>query len=182
MSRETIESGGSARGWESVIKDGSIDHLGREGNWEASSYELTIDTRETDGAWLSICGDVTDFELRVRMMAQEGENASIFFRQHAGGQRFYQFDLSCRWQAVTVSKCDWNADPQISTIISAVNHELVRGWDYDVELAMRGESITTYVNGKLINQVRDAGYEKGGICLTAWKSRTRFTQPELRVY
>ena len=116
------------------------------------------------------------------MKAQEGGgNASIFFRQHGGGQHFYQFDLNCRWQAIVISKVDPDADPQLATI-SAVNYELVPGRDYDIELAMRGESITTYVDRRLVNQVRDDGYPKGGICLTAWKSRTRYFEPRLRLY
>ena len=53
---------------------------------------------------------------------------------------------------------------------------------YDVEIAVRGESITTYLDGKLVNQVRDADYPHGQICLTAWHSKTRFYDPRLRLY
>jgi hypothetical protein len=182
VSRETIRTGRGEIGFEPVIRDGSIAHLSREGNWQATRYEITVDALEGAGAWLSLSDAVTDFELRMRMMAQEGENASIFFRQHAGGQRFYQLDLHCRWQAVVISKVDWGVEPQLNSIISAVSHELLQGRDYDLELAVRGESITTCVDGKLVNQVRDGGYPQGGICLTAWKSRTRYVEPRLRIY
>lgn len=58
---------------------------------------------------------------------------------------------------------------------------LTAGMEYEIEIAARGESITTYVNGKLVNQVRDATCPRGGICLTAWHSETRFYNCCLRV-
>ena len=39
--------------------------------------------------------------------------------------------------------------------LSVVNYPLECGQEYDVEIAARKASITTYVDGKLINQVTD---------------------------
>ena len=47
---------------------------------------------------------------------------------------------------------------------------------------MRGESITTYIDGKLMNQVRDSEFSQGSICLTAWHAQTHYVEACLRVY
>ena len=178
MPRDKLHTHEGERGWEPVLRSGGLGGLVWDGNWDVSWNTLTVDATSGDGAWVAITDrDVEDFELKTRMIAVAGGNASIFFRQNSGGD-YYQFDLKCELQAVLISRTNSNGQ----RIISAVNHDLTAGVEYEIELATRGESITSYVNGQLVNQVRDAEYRSGGICLTAWRSKARFYDPCLRVY
>lgn len=180
MARDRIWTSKGDTGWTSILGKDGLQGLFYEGLWTREGNALAIDA-SNDGAWLSACAEVADFELRVRLTAPaRGGNASIFFRQHGEGKRYYQFDLRCAQHAVQVSKTDNGANR--SVVISSVNHEIVAGRPYAVEIAVRGESITTYVDGQAANQVRDADYPTGGVTLTAWRSKVRFEDPCIRVY
>lgn len=175
------DTGKDESGWASVLT-GGLSVLAHEGKWEISGLSLSVDALDGGGAWLCLTDrDIENFEFKTSMTAVTGGNASIFFRQHAQGAKCYEFDLKCEQQKVIVTKFNRN-DKKQRRIISAVNYELTPGRDYDVEIAVRGESITTYLDGKLVNEVRDADYPSGGICLTAWKSKTRFQDPCLRIF
>ncbi|MCK6470708.1 MAG: DUF1080 domain-containing protein [Planctomycetes bacterium] len=180
MARDRIWTSQGETGWTSILGKDGLEGLAYDGQWTREGNALCIDARN-GGAWLSASGEIVDFEFRARLTAPaRGGNASIFFRQHGEGKRYYQFDLRCAQQAVVVSKTDNGAGR--SAVISSVNHEIVAGRAYAVEIAVRGESITTYVDGQPANQVRDADFAKGAVTLTAWKSQVRFEDPCLRVY
>ena len=66
--------------------------------------------------------------------------------------------------------------------ISVVNFPFERGREYNVLVAERGESLTTYIDGKLVNQVRDGEYRNGGIALGLWWSTVAFRDPRIRHY
>jgi hypothetical protein len=173
MPRDVIRS---ERPREPILPDGKLVPGGFDGKWELSSHAVKVDAIGT-GAWLGFgSNDLADFEFKTGLTAVSGGNASIFFRQQ--GQNYYQFDLKCELQAAVVSR----TTAEGAIVISAVNFELFPGREYDIEIAARGESITTYIDGRLINQVRDATFPRGSLCLTAWQSRTQFSHPRLRVY
>lgn len=180
MPRDRIRTGRGEIAWETVLKTGSLAGLAYEGKWEAAGNTLRVDATGT-GVWLSVTErPVADFELKASLSVVESGNASIFFRQQTGAPRYYQFDLNARLQAAVVGRV--NGDAAKPTVISAVNFDLTPAFRYDVELAVRGESITTYVNGHLVNQVRDAEYREGHVCLTAWNSKPEFSDLRFRVY
>ena len=180
MSRDRIRTGRGEIPWEPVLKGGALAGLSFEGKWEVAGTALRVDASGR-GVWLSVTDrPVADFELKTALTVVSSGNASIFFRQQAGAPKYYQFDLNSRLQAAVIGRV--NGDAAKPTIISAVNLDLSSSLGYDVELAVRGESITTYVNGNLVNQVRDGEYPSGHICLTAWNSKPEFRDPRFRIY
>lgn len=181
MFRDRIQTGHGERSWESVIKNGALDPNTYGGKWEVLGSSLTVNAL-TEGAWLCATEKVVeDFEFKTALTAVSGGRASIFFRQHENGMKCYEFDLQCELQAIVVTIFNGN-DKKQRNIISAVNYEILKNKEYDIEIAMRGESITTYVNGQLVNQVRDGTYRQGHICLTAWHSKARFRDPKILIY
>jgi hypothetical protein len=180
MSREKIKIRKADRGWDPVLKSGTLDGLAHEGNWSVSGLSaLCVDATEGGGAWLALAEKASDFELRAGMEAPTGGgNASVFFRQQDGGN-YYQFDLKCDLQVLMISKVVQGRPPRV---LSAVNYELQPGREVRLELAARGDSLTSYVDGKLQNQAQDADFASGAVLLTAWKARTRYADLCLRLY
>jgi hypothetical protein len=65
--------------------------------------------------------------------------------------------------------------------LSVVNLEMARLQEMRVEIAIRDLSITTYVDGRLINQATDESFQAGPMAFAAWEARARFSRPEFRV-
>lgn len=55
------------------------------------------------------------------------------------------------------------------------------GTEYHVQIAVRGASLTTYIDGKLVNQVTDHSIVSGAIGLSTWRNRTAFRSPKIRI-
>ena len=68
------------------------------------------------------------------------------------------------------------------TKLDVVNCVLEGGQEYDIVLAVRGNSVTSYVNGMLTNRLTLPENPAGGIELALWGSSTtvRFRDPRVR--
>lgn len=121
--------------------------------------------------------DWRSYELRFALRVLEGGNAQIKLRQAPDGRSFYMVDFLFGWQALGVSK----VDPGGLRKLSVVNLEMTRHAEMRVEIAVRELSITTYVDGRLLNQVTDASFEAGPMAFSAWEAKASFGQPEFRV-
>jgi hypothetical protein len=121
--------------------------------------------------------DWRSYELRFALRVLEGGNAQIKLRLAPDGKRFYMVDFLFGWQALGVSR----VDPGGLRKLSVVNLEMSRHAEMRVEIAIRELSITTYVEGRLINQVTDDSFQAGPMAFAAWESKAQFGQPEFRV-
>lgn len=86
-------------------------------------------------------------------------------------------DFLFGWQALGVSRRDSRGLRKLSV----VNLEMSRLQEMRVEIAIRELSITTYVDGRLINQATDESFQAGPMAFAAWEAQARFSQPEFRV-
>ena len=59
-----------------------------------------------------------------------------------------------------------------------------KGREYHVLIAVRSHSITSYIDGQLVNRVTDGTHAGGGIAFGVWGKRTaaRFRDPMVRLY
>ena len=65
--------------------------------------------------------------------------------------------------------------------LSTVNLALERGTEYDVMVAARGQSLTSYVGGNLLSQVADDTFSRESILFTLWKRNVaRYRNPCIR--
>ena len=119
----------------------------------------------------------SDYELSFLMTPVSGGNAQAAFRLSEDGRNFYLLDFLLGWQAVAVSRV---VDGRV-TKLSVVNHPLHAGQEYEVQIAARGESLTSYVDGKLVNQVTDATFRTGPFGFMVWESRTAFRDVRYRL-
>lgn len=121
-----------------------------------------------------------DYELRSRVVAEAGGNIQMVFRLSDDGRRGYMLDLLFGWQAVAISRVDHASAERPVEKLSVVNHELRHGRGYDVELAARDFSLTSYVDGVLVNQVTAFEHRKGRFGFVVWNGRTTFDRPMYR--
>jgi len=125
--------------------------------------------------------DWMSYELRFGLQILEGANAQIRLRTSEDGKRFYLVDFLLGWQALGVSRVDHGPGGKGLQKLSVVNLEMARMAEMRVEIAIRELSITTYVDGRLVNQATDESFAAGPLAFCAWEAKARFSQPEFRV-
>jgi hypothetical protein len=178
MAREEVWGRDGNTRWLSML-DSKYDGLRKvQGPAEVAMGSITVDRQSTvvfgESNWKS-------YELKFGLQFLAGANAQIQLRRSEDGKQFYMVDFLFGWQALGVSRVDHRPGGKGLQKLSVVNLEMSKLKEYAVEIAMRELSITTYVDGKLINQVTDETFEAGPIAFGAWEAKARFIQPEFRV-
>jgi hypothetical protein len=104
-----------------------------------------------------------------------GGNAQLFFRMDEAAKRFYIFDMLMGWQAIAIRRITYDEMDHLSEAkLDGVNYPLRHGTEYAVTIALGDQSITTYVNGALVNRVTDGSWYHGKIGLNIWQAKTLF--------
>jgi hypothetical protein len=117
-----------------------------------------------------------DYECSLHVACEAGGEAEVRMRAR-DARHCYCVALLYGLQAVSVRLIDGDAPTRL---LSCVDAALDPGRAYDLRLAARGESITTYLDGRLINQLSDATHRSGGMGVGVWLSRVRFDAPRVR--
>lgn len=165
VDKQPIAPGTVPAHWEVVGKDGVVGELQKNG-----TTLLYGDPRWRD----------LEFSLLVTPLA--GGNAQILFRVDGQGRGFYLCDLLMGWQAVAVSRVTFDAQGNGSLVkLSVVDYPLAHQHEYAVTIAARDHSITTYIDGALVNQVTDSAWLYGQIGLNIWEAKTLFRDIRVRV-
>jgi hypothetical protein len=168
--------------WESLLQGEGLD------GWEVNGDPWT------PGAWSregdTIVADVGDgyrarivtgddtwrfYELKVQMTMVKGGSAQLWFNIHDNED--LHFAPLFGWQTAAIMAPD-------HTKLDVVNHVFERNREYDVVLAIRGNSVTTYIDGRLVNRLTLDHHPKAGIGLAVWGHNTvaRFRDPKIRHY
>jgi hypothetical protein len=152
-------------GWTVVGEDGLVGE-NRSGSTALSFGEPT---------WRNV-------ELSARITPQAGGNAAIMFRIDEDGGGWYTFDLMLGWQVAAIYKLTRNDQGAMDLVkLSTVNYTLERDHEYDVQIAARDHSITTYIDGELVNQLTDDTWSHGRVALSIWHAKTRYRNLRYRV-
>ena len=161
--------------WQPLLPPSGLEGLEARGHWVRTHETVTSEAGD-DAAFLYFgTSEWRDFELRVRVVPEAGGNVQIPFRLSEEGRAGYLLDFLIGWQAVAISRVGHGVEK-----LSVVNHRLELGREYHVELAARGHSLTSYINGSLVNQTTAFDYAQGRFALSVWNARTRFIQPMAR--
>jgi RNA polymerase sigma-70 factor (ECF subfamily) len=161
-----VEPGTIPARWEVVGNDGLVGEAYKEDG-----------TRLTYGAatW-------RDVELSLLVTPLGGGNAQICFRVETSGNRFYMLDMLMGWQAIAISRVEVDEAGNPSLVrLSVVDYPLEHKREYAVSIAARDHSITSYVDGALVNQVTDGAWLHGQIGLNIWRSKTLFRDIRVRL-
>ncbi len=167
---KSLLQGEGLDGWEVNGQPWATDAWRREGN--------TIIAEVGDGHRARIvAGDETwrSYEVKVQMTMVKGGSAQLWFNIH--DDQDHHFAPLLGWQTAAIMSPD-------HTKLDVVNHAFERGREYDVVLAVRGRSVTTYIDGVLVNRLTLSDDPKGGIGLAIWGRNTeaRFRHPQIRHY
>ena len=123
-----------------------------------------------------------DLELSLLVTPIGGGNAQLFFRMDEAAKRYYVFDMLMGWQAIAIRRVTYDEMDHLSEAkLDVVNYPLRNGTEYAVTIAIRDQSITTYVNGALVNRVTDGSWYHGKIGLTVWQSKTLYRDIQVRL-
>lgn len=165
INREPISAGATPAGWQIIGADGLA----------GEDYQ--------DGALLTY-GDTSwqDLELSLLVTPLAGGNAQVVFRAHEQ-KGWYLVDLLLGWQTISVSRLTFDEQGNASQIkLSVVDYPLEHGREYALSIATRGHSITTYVDGALVNQLTDAAWLGGQVGLNVWQGKTLYRDVRVRLF
>jgi hypothetical protein len=178
MGREEIWGRDGNTRWLPML-DAKYDSLRNvQGPVEFPPGAAVVDKRSSFGFGAA---DWRSYELRFGLQILEGANAQIALRRSEDGKRLYLVDFLFGWQALGVARVDHGPGGKGLEKLSVVNLEMSRMTEMRVEIAIRELSITTYVDGRLMNQVTDGTLASGPCGFSAWEAKARFSQPEFRV-
>lgn len=160
-----IRPGVMPEGWSLLGKDGLV---GEE--WKAGTSLIF-----GEASW-------RDLEFSLLITPIGGGNAQVFFRLDETAKRYYVFDMLMGWQAIAIRRITYDEVDHLNEAkLDVVNYPLRNGTEYAVTIAVRDQSITTYVNGALVNRVTDGSWYHGKIGLTVWQSKTLYRDIQVRL-
>jgi hypothetical protein len=165
--------------WKSILPPAGLEGLEAQGAWTRRGD--TLIGKEQQGAATLAFGDEgwTNYELAAQVKAIAGGNIQLVFRATADGN--YVLDFLMGWKAVAVSKADRRPGGRGFHKASVVNFPLEHHKEYDVQIAVRDASITSYIDGQLVNQLTDYDFPKGRAGLSVWQGETEFRNPRYRL-
>ena len=148
-------------GWETVGEDGLV----------GEDYSGGAVLQFGESSW-------RDIEVSALVTPIQGGNAQVFVRVGADG--WYTFDLMLGWQVAAIHKITRQDGSVDLARLSAVNYPLEHGREYAIDIAARGQSITTYIDGAVANQVTDDAWTHGRVALSIWASKTLYRKMRYR--
>ena len=122
-----------------------------------------------------------NYEHSLFVTLEEGSCMQFPFRATDDRKGFYFVEFDYAWQTINVTL----REPGIHgvTKLSVVNYALEKGREYHLIISARHRSLTTYIDGKLVNQVTDGRYDGGGIGIAMWwDTRATYRDPKIRHY
>jgi hypothetical protein len=123
-----------------------------------------------------------DLELSLLITPLGGGNAQVIFRIDEVANRYYVLDMLMGWQAIAIRKITHDEIGHLSEAkLDVVNYPLREGTEYALNIAIRDHSITSYINGALVNRVTDGSWFHGKIGLHAWQAKTLFRDIRVRL-
>lgn len=122
-----------------------------------------------------------NYEYSLFVTLEKGSSMQFPFRVTDDRKGFYFVEFDYAWQTINVTLRQ--PGRRGVTKLSVVNYALKKGRKYHLIISARHRSLTTYINGKLVNQVADASYVGGGIGIAMWwDTRAKYRDPKIRHY
>ena len=171
--------------WESMLTGDGLEGWkpGNEAVWSREGDTIIARAGEKDRATRLVQGDSSwsHYEFKVQVTWVRGANWQIRFGI-TDESREYMVDYLGGWKALAISTYERGKRGVMK--LDVVNLILERGREYDLVVAVRGHSVTTYVNGELVNRLTLETNPNGAVALGTWGHRAvaRFRDPKIRHY
>ena len=171
--------------WESLLHGDRLDGWGTtapSGEWSRDG-DTVVGNLDGQRKSHMFQGDSTwkNYEYSLMVTLEEGSSMQFPFRVSDDRRGFYFVEFDYVWQSINVTL----REPEVRgvTKLSVVNYPLEKGREYHLVISARHRSLTTCVNGKLINQVTDASYDSGGVGIAMWwDTRAKYRDLKIRHY
>ncbi len=165
--------------WKSLLHGDGLDGWEAEGSpwtptaWSREGDIVIAEVGEGSRARL-IQGDSSwrYYEVKVQATLVQGSALQIHFCISEDREHSYHLGTLTGWKALAIIKQD-------HTKLDVANFIFELGREYNIVVAVRGNSITSYVDGKLVNRLTVATPPRGGVGLAVWGRGTiaRFRDP-----
>lgn len=171
--------------WESMLQGEGLEGWtpGDKRVWSREGDTVIAKAGGQDSATRLVKGGGTwsHYEFKVQITRVKGANVQIRFGI-TDQSREYMVDYLGGWKALAIST--YERGKRGVTKLDVVNLVLERGREYDLVLAVRGHSVTTYVDGRLVNRLTLESNPKGAVALGTWGRHAvaRFRDPKIRLY
>lgn len=171
--------------WESMLTGDGLEgwRPGDEKVWSREDDTIIARAGGQDAATRLVQGDGSwsHYEFKVQVTRVRGANVQIRFGI-TDESREYMVDYLGGWKALAISTYERGKRGVMK--LDVVNLVLERGRECDLVVAVRGHSVTTYVNGELVNRLTLETNPNGAIALGTWGRRAvaRFRDPKIRHY
>jgi hypothetical protein len=178
--------GGLTVQWEPLLQGTGLDGWSESGSpWTPGGWARDGDSvigripgqsksriTQGDTSWIN-------YEFSVHATLEVGSNLQFHFRVTENDEEYYMVELDYSWQSINISR----RGPNTFVKLSVVNFALEEGREYHIVISARGQSLTTYIDGMLVNQLTDDSYSRGGVGLNMWWTTTaNFRDPKIRHY
>lgn len=171
--------------WQAMLQGDGLEgwRPGDAGVWSREGDAVIANAGGRDSATRLVWADSTwsHYEFKVQVTRVKGANVQIRFGI-TDESREYMVDYLGGWKALAIST--YERGKRGVTKLDVVNLVLERGREYDLVLAVRGHSVTTYVDGRLVNRLTLEANPKGAVALGTWGRHAvaRFRDPKIRLY
>ena len=172
---ESLLAGDGLAGWQAVDSAASA--------WSREDDTIVVDAGGQESSRLAT-GDSSWAQYELKVQVTPGMRVSsleIHFGCVSGGDALYSLNYLAGWKAMAISRFEKGVG---ATKLDVVNTVLEGGQEYDIVLAVRGRSVTSYIDGVLVNRLTLPAPPRGGIELATWGRSTtaRFRDPKIRHY
>jgi hypothetical protein len=178
-----MNSDGDNVSWEPMLQGDGLDGLQvlNPDAWERDGDTVRGTATQGKGGGCLSMGDAewTNFECSFHGTLLDGGYLDFQFRRHPDNPgEGYSFEMLYGWQVMAI--CKYGTDSWRK--LSAVNYPIERGREYNIIVAARDQSLTSYIDGKLLNQVTDDTYPCGGIRMTLHRRNiVQYRNPRIRL-
>ena len=100
-----------------------------------------------------------NYEYSLFVTLEKGSCMQFPFRVTDDRKGFYFVEFDYAWQSINVTLRE--PDRHGVTKLSVVNYPLEKGREYHLNISARHRSLTTYIDGKLVNQVNRCQVRRG---------------------
>ena len=171
--------------WASMLQGEGLEGWtpGDKRVWSREGDTVIARAGGQDSATRLVKGDGTwsNYEFKVQITRVKGANVQVRFGI-TDQSREYMVDYLGGWKALAIST--YERGKRGVTKLDVVNLVLRPGREYDLVLAVRGQSVTTYVDGNLVNRLTLEANPNGAVALGTWGRHAvaRFRDPKIRLY
>lgn len=172
---ESLLHGDGLEGWRTPDAPGPPPVWSRDGDALVRAADGAHPPRivQGDSTWVQ-------YELKVQGTQVRAGTIEVLFGISEDGKEFYSLNYLSGWKALAISRRDENG----FTKLDVVNLIMHWGHECDIVLAVRGRSITSYVDGELVNRLTVDEPVNGAVGFVTWGKRAhgRFRDPKIRHY